>query len=660
MSMYLRDSEFDVAIVASPRVSLWPSVGVRAISGLCAEMGLKVGTFGGPGLYPRGVVPLSGTGGMVLISDQQNRIHRVRARSIVKVIAQSAFPDPFEGWRSEGMIPVDTAWKLVKDARTSWRPGVAILGTGNSALRLGSHLLEQEMTEEVFCIESFFDWGGKRFSAWEVEKRRFEMLGGKIIEAKPVQLKRQSALLWDFKLDDFKGKRILTVARVVSAGPYMNLPTVREYPPGSLLFELEQTSLLDYADNVEGWNTEDKSARWLASKIGKSLLTDHWRKKEEPYLSLKKSKQKMETLNDHLSAPHTPNYDGKWLAPLDLGALQTFPGVPHEMYKKKPIASLECFESISCNLCQQVCPESAIKIERDVAGTRDFLDESKCTGCGICVSVCPSSAISLVHERENQTFSTVVLPWRGKKTWEKGELGSLVNRKGERLASARMLKQYRPEGLEKLTSVSGTTVDFSDLLEVETPIHLLWHARGMKEKKPREIQDESFLMSALFANNQEVAEVTLDGEKRILRENIPVSIALFETGLSRAGDALLCNDGSCQLCEISVDGAKKLGCEARVHQGMVIKLSARESEKEASEGYLCPCLNIRWSEVLDRIQQGKLKSPEAIVSVTHVGEGECHGQLCLGAFRRLLLKEGVDLKNWIDWRFPFSEWKIKS
>jgi hypothetical protein len=40
MKLSVRDGKFDVLVLAGPRVSLWPSVGVREISKLCARAGL--------------------------------------------------------------------------------------------------------------------------------------------------------------------------------------------------------------------------------------------------------------------------------------------------------------------------------------------------------------------------------------------------------------------------------------------------------------------------------------------------------------------------------------------------------------------------------------------------------------------------------------------
>jgi hypothetical protein len=218
-------------------------------------------------------------------------------------------------------------------------------------------------------------------------------------------------------------------------------------------------------------------------------------------------------------------------------------------------------------------------------------------------------------------------------------------------------------------------------VELEVPSHLLWDARALKPMKVPAVEQDPLLsavrnLESMSAGDSRV-EITFNGEKRVVRDRVPVSIALFETGRSRPEDALLCSDGSCGLCQISIDGVKKLACKTDVHRGVAIKtaaktiiapggagaasgpgLSPNASGASPGENVLCPCLGISQEQVLERMSQGKLQSPEAVLSVLHVGEGKCHGQVCMGAFRRLLQAQGLEMDQWIDWRFPWSEWVL--
>jgi aerobic-type carbon monoxide dehydrogenase small subunit (CoxS/CutS family) len=167
--------------------------------------------------------------------------------------------------------------------------------------------------------------------------------------------------------------------------------------------------------------------------------------------------------------------------------------------------------------------------------------------------------------------------------------------------------------------------------------------------------DENFVADQARREKEVKVEITLNGEKRLVRDGLPISVALFEIGQGRPADVLLCPDGSCGLCQISVDGVNKLACRTQIHRGMAIRTAAEQTE---AADVLCPCEGVSRPAVAERIRQGSLQSPEAVLSVTHVGEGRCHGQLCHGAFRRVMGETGVDCSQWIDWRFPWSEWVL--
>jgi Fe-S-cluster-containing hydrogenase component 2 len=603
-------------------------------------MGLTVGVFGGESMTVRGVIPLPGTGGVVLVEDTQQRIHRIQARAVVKVSQDSGLPDPFPGWRSQGLIPLSTALRLKHESRITWKPATVILGTGNRALRFGSSLLESGVPE-VHCVETLAQWGAKRTAGWEVERRRFEMAGGKISEARPVRLSQKSPLLWEIRLEDTQGVRILETARVVAAGPFADSPGVREYPPGSYLFELEQTAGATRYEDVEGWALEEERGRALAIKIIKALAREVGPVREELDRVQRRSKIRLRRAVRHMEEPFTPAYQGKWIAPGQARLIREFTGVPRELQKSKPIASVECFEEINCNLCEKACPTAAIDFSKKRA---QVLVESACIACGACLPACPSAATLMVHERENLSNSQLTLSWRGQKPWELGEFATLLNRRGESLGSGRV------------TAILPNEAPGIQLVQLDVPTHLLWEARGLKRPKPTQASGESFVAALAQAeHDDEKVPVTLNGERRLVRDKISVSLALFETGRARPEDVLLCRDGSCGLCTVSVDGIRKLGCQTQIHRGMAIKLEDTEQPQAAP---LCPCQGVTREQVIERMTQGRLQSPEAVLSVTHVGEGRCHGQLCQDPLRRILIEEGLDASQWIDWRFPSVEWVL--
>jgi Fe-S-cluster-containing hydrogenase component 2 len=648
-SFIVRDGRFDVVIAAGPRVDPWPSAGVRSISTLCAEMGLSVGYLGGETLSARGVIPLPGTGGLVIAEDAQKRIHRIHARAVVRLRAPSELPDPFPGSRSPGLIPLTTALKLQEQNIIRWAPTAVILGSGNRALRFGSSLLDSGVPE-VICVETTPNWGAKRFAGWEVERRRFEIAGGKLIEARPVRLSSKAAMLWELRVEDAQGIRVIEASRIVSAGPFSSSVGIREYPPGSFLFELEQTAGAVREEDIEGWIVEEERGRGLAVKIVKALAHELGPRREELDRAHRRARIRLKRYQRHFEEPFTPAYQGKWLAHSDAQRIRSFSGIPKSEHRARPIASIECIEEVGCNVCEKACPASAIDLVRK---KDQVLNEAACTGCGVCVNLCPSGSIHLIHEKDSAPMSQLTLAWRGARPWKAGELATLLNRRGESLGSGRIVE------------VPDAPDPRVQLVRVEVPSHLASDARGIRRGRrgPDDIESYASPLEQDRAQANRV-EILLDGEKRLVRDRISISMALFETGQSRPEDILLCPDGSCGLCQVTVDGIRKLGCQTPIHRGMAIRLEGAPPAAEGAANQppasppICPCLGVMREDVLERTHQGRLQSADAVAAITHVGEGKCHGQLCRDPLRRLLLQEGLDAESWIDWQFPWSEWAL--
>ncbi|MBN20988.1 MAG: hypothetical protein CL678_06830 [Bdellovibrionaceae bacterium] len=649
MSLSIWESEFDLVVVAGPRLQGWPSVGVRTLSSLSADVGLKVGLFGGQSLQPFGVIPLPGHGGVVIAKDTQNRLHRISGRAVVKVTQDLELPNPFLGWRSPGLIPLDTARRLLNESPVVWAPSTVILGTGNKALRFGSELLEKG-TPEVFAIQTYSLKNERQVCAWEVEKRRFEMLGGKIIYANPIRLAQKTSLLWELHIQDSIGNRIIETARVVSAGPFIYEKGIREYPPGALLFEFLHTAPNQKNEDVEGWNSEEERGRWLATKIIKSLVVDLGNSRQELEKQQKKARSRLRLHSLYQEEPFLIHYDKKWVKTQDLSSIKEFEGVPQKKGNSRLLPVIECIEKISCRICEDVCPEDAILIQR-IPGRKNkplsFLKENQCVSCAKCLDVCPSNSISLM--KMDQPNGTLGFSFRGKEKIKINDRVQLGNRRGQNLATGRVT-HIENEGFKY------------PVVHIEVPEHLLWEARGMKPSTPDdEIDDEKLMIEHFEKTASQKVEITFEGESRLVREGLSISKALFEIGYARTEDVFMCSDGSCGLCEVNVDGVKKKACQTTTRRGMVLKIREKKLSKENSQNntaYLCPCLGITREEIIKRIENGNLQSPEAVQTAVHVGEGKCHGLICMGAFRRLLEESEIDTENWIDWRFPWFEWKL--
>ena len=595
--MKVRDGQIDVAILAGPRIKTWPTQGVRVLSRHCSDAGLKVGWYGGTGMQVKGVLPSETSGGIVMVEDAQKRLHRILAKALVKVTPELEFPEPFQGWYSPGLIPESTARKLLTQGSLNWQPVVVILGTGNRAFSLGSEILESGLASRVICVESVFS----EVQGWDVERRRFEMKGGKIIFGKPLQLVQKSPFIWEIKIQDTQGIRVIDTARVISVGPFENDLGYREYPAGSLLIEWGNSESSRVEGDVETVLFDEHRAVVLASRLVRGLtdLTGETRPNFEKRLWL--SKQKLKEMEALPLNRFRYEYEGKWLSEESKKTLMNYGGTPRRLEAERVIAAIDCIENIGCRVCQKACPVGAIQIDRP---KNQFLLEDVCTGCGLCVQACPSEVPVMIAGDASQSFTTLIFTYREKRKLKKGDKVGLLSRKGEMLAQGRVLDIFVEGG--------------SELYKVEVPSHLIWDARSIIAvgEKP-EVQNAD----DLYVERGTRVEVQIQGGVRRVREGQNVSVSLFEIGMARPNDILICEDGACGLCQIEVDGVRKFACQTTQHQGMSIRFT--RDHTPSSE--LCPCQGIGLKEFEATLSATRPDTLEAVTQVSAVGQGNVTG-----------------------------------
>jgi Fe-S-cluster-containing hydrogenase component 2 len=644
--MRVFESQMDVAILSGPRLGQWPTHGVRILSRLCADAGLKSGWYGGMGMTVTGVLPNEGSGGIVLMVDSQNRIHRIEAKAIVKIVTQLEFPIPFEGWYAPGLIPESTARKLMAQGQLAWQPLVVILGTGNAALRLGSELIEKHLTTRVVCVESVFDG----VQGWEVEKRRFEMCGGKIIFGKPIKLTKKSPVLWELKIQDEFGIRVLDASRVITVGPFESDLGFREYPSGSFLVEWENSESSKFSDDVESLLLDEHRAVVLAGQLIKGLSGD---KKIDKKIWA--SKQKLKELEKISERRFSWSYAGKWLHQESKKTLSEFAGVPQKLEAGKIMASIECVEPIACRACEIACPANAIKIERDASGnTPKFLMEQNCTGCGRCLQVCPSQVPVMVEGDGAGSFTNLIMPVKEKVEYVKGDKVALLNRKGEVLAQSRIIDRFvDDQDVNHKKDFFKRNPDDAILYKVEVPSHLIWEARGIVPLGGQ--RDAVKNTEDFYAEKGSRVEIQIQGDVRRVRNGQNLSVALFEIGMSRPNDILICEDGSCGLCQVEVDGLKKFACQTTIHQGMSIRFT-RDHEQSTE---LCPCSGVTTDDLKKKCTLNHPESLEALLQHTETTKGRCHGIICKKNCVKIAQSEGVVTERFADWAFPWREWTFK-
>jgi len=80
--------------------------------------------------------------------------------------------------------------------------------------------------------------------------------------------------------------------------------------------------------------------------------------------------------------------------------------------EKGVLPVFHCFQEVPCNPCASVCPENAIRTERDdIIGLPYCCDEEACKGCMACVAICPGLAVTLVDYRKDSHNPVVTLPY---------------------------------------------------------------------------------------------------------------------------------------------------------------------------------------------------------------------------------------------------------
>jgi ferredoxin len=629
--MKIRDGQVDVAILAGPRMKTWPTQGVRVLSRHCSDAGLKVAWFGGPDMQVRGVLPDGSSGGVVMVEDSQKRLHRIQAKALIKISPELEFPLPFQGWYSPGLIPESTARKLLTQGSLNWQPVVVILGTGNKALQLGAELLEMGHSSRVICIESVFS----EVQGWDVERRHFEMKGGRIIYGKPLTLVQKTPSLFEFKVQDSQGVRVIDTARVISVGPFENDAGFREYPPGSFLIEWENSEASKLEQDVEKVLLDEHRAVVLANLVIKGLTAISGDTKFNFEKQLWLSKQKLKEMESLRNQRFRYQYEGKWLSVESKNTLFSFGGTPKKLVADRMVAAIDCIENIGCRVCQKACPVNAIQIDRP---KNLFLLEDICTGCGFCLQACPSEVPIMIAGDGSQSFTTLVFTYRESKILKKGDKVGLLSRRGELLAQGRVLDLLIEDG--------------SPLYKVEVPSHLIWDARSIiAVGEKQELQNAEELKEERGVR----VDVQIQGDIRRVREGQNVSVSLFEIGMARPNDILICEDGACGLCQIDVDGVRKFACQTTSHQGMSIRFT--RDHRPSSE--ICPCEEIKTEEFESVVTSTRPESIEALTQVCGVGQGKCHGIICKKSWVRRAGELGVATERYADWRFPWVDWIFK-
>lgn len=137
-----------------------------------------------------------------------------------------------------------------------------------------------------------------------------------------------------------------------------------------------------------------------------------------------------------------------------------------ERMKKGPVAIIECIQEIPCNPCEASCKFQAIDMGGSITNL-PHLEDSKCAGCGICVAQCPGLAIFIVDKTYSDTQGTVAFPYEYHPVPEKGQAVEAVNRSGQVVCQATVVKVQNPKSFDR-TPVVTVAVPLDKVEEVRS------------------------------------------------------------------------------------------------------------------------------------------------------------------------------------------------
>lgn len=527
---------------------------------------------------------------------------RLRAEACVTIGSNGVWPVGYDGWATPGTMTIHALARWMTAHK--WVPGreFAFLGSTNQAVRWATLLLDRG-AKASYIIEPTGE-----LRCWRSHRDRFVAKGGRIFLKH--ELKRAAAGAnnsIELFLNNEQGTLIAPVDTIVLVPLNENALNSPEYWKHGMFYVQRRTLAGEAVTDEEPWfeRLDWREVYWRIARIFK--LADHG-EAEGALKMLRNERRKMLEYRKP-GARRDLGYSGKILDRETIASVQSSGAVPRSFARAKPVASLECFENLPCRACVDVCPEGAISLTSLL--DQPVLAEDKCTGCGACVAICPAGAAVMVKEAPIQQKARYFLPDDTSELWKPGRPLQLLNRKGEFLGTGRVVSSASyQEGAHRVLEIESTNVH-------------AWEARNFKIPKTdfAPVEHEVDMRSPSLLKR---GWVIINGVRRLCPVGVPATVALWQLGQRRFEDARFCQDGSCRMCEVKIDGKAVLACQTPVREGQSISY---ERKPACGPTTLCPCKQVTREQFNEIIADG---APEAIArEITGLSQGTCHGRWCL-------------------------------
>jgi NADPH-dependent 2,4-dienoyl-CoA reductase/sulfur reductase-like enzyme/Fe-S-cluster-containing hydrogenase component 2 len=415
----------------------------------------------------------------LLIDD--NEVEILKSKCIILATGAIEKPLSFPGWTLPGVMTAGAAQTLTNIERVLPGEKILMIGSGNVGLIVSYQLL-QAGANIIGAIEALPNISGYAVHAGKILRAGVPIYTGYTVkEARGKEHVEEADIIkldenWNYIDGTEKTFQVDTICMAVGLMPNTHLARMAEcelkyfsnlggfLPLHDSNMESSQKGIYVAGDlaGVEEANTALDEGRLAGISAAYSLAYI----KEEKYKELKdefnnrlnKLRNGPFAYNRAVSKKKIISYNNKnkiiekevkkntndSLQQKDdiflLDNIMKLPGYPSlNRIKEGAVACIECVQEIPCNPCVEACPYGAITIDKDITGI-PRLDEDKCKGCGLCITQCPGQAIFLIDYKYSKKKGSISFPFEFLPHPDIGSVVDAVNRQGEVVTKAEIIK----------------------------------------------------------------------------------------------------------------------------------------------------------------------------------------------------------------------------